>query len=70
MSHRTFRLTRDLTPVEREGAEPGVALGSIVHRFWGATYGSISPGCVAVTFDPDGAGPFFEVPLDAVEVDE
>lgn len=63
---KTFRVVRDLTPTERRDADDAVKPGDTVYEFKGATWGCIRYG-VAVSYKPGDAGPFFEMPEDALE---
>lgn len=66
-----LRLTRTIDEREQpwmaDGAIKRVPKGVIVYPYGGCTYGCISDGGIAVSFEP-GETPFFEVPRDAVEV--
>jgi hypothetical protein len=67
-----LRMTRTVDEREQpwmgdEGASiKTVPEGAVVYEYRGYTYGCISPGGIAVSFEP-GETPFFQVPADAVE---
>jgi hypothetical protein len=63
MNPKKGTLKRDLN----ESWNAGSKAGDTVYQFWGCTYGCISPGGVAVTRNPSGDYPFFEVPANAVK---
>lgn len=66
-----LRITRDLGPDEHyddHEVHETIEAGSIVYACFKPTYGCIGFGGIAVTWDPDGDYPFFEVPRDALEV--
>jgi hypothetical protein len=74
MTRKTYRVTRELTTFEREGADEiaqhtdraPIQVGDIVHEFTGFTYGCIRHPDIAVSYST-GDGPFFPVPRDAVD---
>lgn len=59
-------LTRDVTPEECDWLHRTFTKGEHVVLFTGATYGCVAPNGIAASVD--GKNPFFELPLDAVEV--
>ena len=63
----TYRLSRDVTTAECPWLDRDFAAGEIVHRYSGHTYGIISPSGVACC-DEEGTTPFYEIPIDALEV--
>lgn len=62
-----FIVTRDVTVDECPWLEADIPAGTTMYRCAGPTYGCIGPFGVAMTFDPEGDYPFFEVPAMAVE---
>ena len=61
-----YYLNRDVTKKECPWLDEDLKGGTVVYKFYGATYGCIGPGGVAVTFHSDGDIPFFEVPYNAL----
>lgn len=59
------RVTRDV-PAEENYSGRAVAAGEVLYKYFGATYGCVSPAGVALTQEP-GQTPFFEFPWDAIE---
>jgi hypothetical protein len=59
-----FLVSRDVTTDECEWLDETVKQGTVVHKFYGATYGCIGPSGVAVIFSEKT--PFFELPYDAL----
>jgi hypothetical protein len=66
----TYTITRYVTADERNNcAGRPLALGEVLYEFKGNTYGCCDLlGGVAVTEDPQGGNPFFEVPRAAVAI--
>lgn len=62
-----YLVTRDVTPNECDWLKETIKQDTIIYRFYGATYGCISPSGVAVTFSSEGDNPFFEMPYDALK---
>ena len=65
---RAMTVTRDVGRDECPWLNATVKAGSTVYPCRQATYGAISAAGIAVTFDPAGGYPFFELPLTAVAV--
>ena len=63
---RAGRVTRLVMMEECPWLDNDVEAGTIVYRYYGATYGCIGPEGVAVTLCED-VPPFFELPLSALE---
>lgn len=61
-----LRVTRTVTPDECDWLEASIDCGRVVYRYHGITYGCISDGGIAVTYEPDKT-PFFELPIDALK---
>lgn len=62
-----YRVVRDVTPQECWWLSQTVAEGATVYKFTKPTYGVVTPEGQAVTLDPQGDYPFFELPRDAIE---
>jgi len=62
-----FQLTRDVTQTECDWLRKTFKKGDIVYKFYGATYGCISPNGIAITEDSNGGNPFIELPRDALK---
>ncbi len=60
-----LKLTRDVTRTECAWLKKDIKEGTIVHKFYGTTYGCISPGGIAAT-SVKGEHPFFELPRSSV----
>lgn len=65
MTRSSYTVTRCVTPIECWWLEKTVPVGTIVYRYTGPTYGAVRE--LAVTLDPNGGTPFFELPYNAVE---
>ena len=65
---KPLRVTRDVTPEECNWLDGTVAEGTTVYPCYKPTYGCIN-GLEgrAVTLDPDGGYPFFQMPYSALE---
>lgn len=61
-----YELTRDVTKEECHWLDEDRKKGTIVYEYVGHTYGCISPHGIAVTSNPDGDIPFFELPHTAL----
>lgn len=61
-----YELTRDVTRKECHWLDEDMKKGTIVHKFYGATYGCIGYSGVACTMSPEGDNPFFELPFGAL----
>lgn len=61
-------LKRDVTRNECDWLDRDYRKGEIVWRFTGCTYGCISPTGRAVRAKPRKDEPFFELPIDSVDV--
>lgn len=57
---------KDLSPDEYDWLTHTIPKGTMVYRFYGQTFGSISDDGVAMSLEPD-KNPFFEVPKDLIE---
>ena len=64
---REYTATRDITVEMCPWLDEDIPNGAILYEYWGATYGCIGPGGIAMSFLPDQT-PFFEVPYEAVEL--
>ena len=64
-----FVVQRDLPRGTENYSDRDLIKGDEVYRFDGHTYGCIGPGGVACSFD-QGAGPFFEVAANALQIKE
>jgi hypothetical protein len=62
-----LRVTRDVTKEECHWLKHDIIAGTIVYRFTGHTYGCVSYTGQAVTDDPTGDYPFYELPNNALE---
>lgn len=60
-------VTRDVTPDEVEWLQRTYKKGDEIWEFTGATYGCIDSSKGMACSDVEGAGPFFEFPLDALD---
>ena len=69
MINPTKYIVTDWIPDTAEN-EDVPAIGAIVYKFYGPTYGCITPQGVAVTLNENGDGPFFEVPYNCVAIVE
>jgi len=61
-----YKINRTLSKEVYPWLNNDVEEGTVVQRFKKCTYGCIGDG-VAVTRNPDGDYPFFEVPADCLE---
>ena len=59
-----YTVIRDVTTDEFWWLTRQVRVGDLIYRCTEPTYGAVGPGGAAMTFDPDGGYPFFEVPLE------
>lgn len=64
----SYTVTRDITQAEAPWLGKPIAAGSIVYKCAEPTYGCVRE--FAATFSPEGGYPFFELPYDALEVNE
>ena len=62
-----FTTTREVTRKECHWLREDIPEGTTLYKFTGATYGVIGDG-IAMTMDGDT--PFFEIPRDAIVLDE
>jgi hypothetical protein len=60
-----YVVKRDVTTDECHWLNETIKEGSVVYKFYGATYGCIDSG-VAVTLSKEGKNPFFEMPYDSL----
>jgi len=60
-----MKVIRDITKKECSWLDRDIKKGETVYKYWGHTYGCISPNGVAIVF-VKGETPFYEVPKDAV----
>ena len=65
---KKYTVNYDVTPDECPWLHETVEKGTIVYKFYGATYGCIGSG-IAVTLSKEGDNPFFEMPYLAVRID-
>lgn len=63
-----YKLNRTVTKEECNWLDGDIPEGTIVYRFYGATYGCIGPG-IAVSYQ-EGQNPFFEMPYDSLDLVE
>lgn len=63
----TLRITRHVLRTECPWLKRDYVAGETVFRYWGATYGCVSPSGTPVTI-VEGEIPFFELPNDALEI--
>ena len=61
-----YTVTRDVTTTECPWLEADVPKGTVVYQCWKPQYGCVSGEGEAVTYDPRGDYPFFELPLTAL----
>ena len=62
-----FLVVRDVTIEECDWLQATIKKGSIVYKFYGATYGCIGPDWIAITLREDGKNPFLELPYSALK---
>lgn len=60
-------VTRDVPISECDWLKEDIKAGTIVYKFYDATYGCIGMNGTAVTFNENGDYPFFELPWDSVQ---
>ncbi len=60
------RLVREVTPAECQWLDAPLPEGSVFYLCLKPTYGAVTDNGFALTCDPAGGYPFFEVPSDAV----
>jgi hypothetical protein len=79
VTNTAYRVTRDV-PAARgltglfiidkyipgNWSDRDISEGERLYAFLGCDYGCVVPGGIAMTFNADGSGPFFEFPADAV----
>lgn len=58
-------MTRDVTTDECPWLDADIPAGTILYKYWGYTYGCVSPAGIALTRE-QSEPPFFEVPRDAI----
>lgn len=63
---RTGIVTQDLSPETYHWLTKAIPKGTVVHRFYGQTFGAVSDDGIACTLEPD-KHPFFEVPKQLIE---
>jgi hypothetical protein len=61
-----YLVKRDVTPNECHWLKQTIKEGTIVYKFYNATYGCVGPNGVAVTNSPEGDYPFFEMPYNSL----
>jgi len=66
---KQFILNRDVTVEECHWLSQDFKKGEVVYEFYGPTYGCISSTGTACS-DENGIGPFFELPTDALTVQD
>jgi hypothetical protein len=79
VTNTAYRVTRDVPAVRSvlitneqashvsgNWSDRDISEGERLYAFLGYDYGCVGPGGIAMTFNADGSGPFFEFPADAV----
>jgi hypothetical protein len=63
LSRKTTRL---ITTTECPWLESDIPAGAVLYHCLKYDYGCVTPAGAAMTLNPDGDYPFFEIPLDAL----
>lgn len=66
MGARAVMTTREITPEECPWLDEAIPADELLYICNQATYGCVSPWGAAITRDPDGGYPFFELPTGAL----
>lgn len=69
MNSKVYKVTRDVTRDECFWLLKTVPSGTTVYEALKPTYGCCSPSGKPVSLNKDGDYPFFELPLDALELE-
>lgn len=64
-----YKLKRTVSTTECPWLDENIEKGSIVYKYYGHTYGCISPLGIACTMK-EGETPFLEIPRDSLELEE
>lgn len=64
-----YEVTRDVTVSECSWLDEDIKKGTVVYKYYGATYGCVNPYGIACTMEEDKT-PFLEIPLSALRAAE